>query len=99
MTTRRLYYYDAFQDNFTAQVLSCKPLADPLAGHDATCWGVLLDQTHLYPTSGGQPNDLGVINDIPLIDCIEEEDTESVIHVVQEKIAREHLPIRNEEPS
>ena len=28
MATRRLYYDDSFQDNFTAQVLSCVPLAE-----------------------------------------------------------------------
>src|SRR4029077_37819 len=59
ITTRRLYYDDAFHDNFTAQVVSCQPLSAVVAGQDTTCWGVLLDQTHLYPTPGGQPHALG----------------------------------------
>ena len=85
MTTRRLYYDDAFQDNFTAQVLSCQPLADPLAGHDANCWGVLLDQTHLYPTSGGQPNDLGKLGEANVLD-VRELENEDVLHVVDRPV-------------
>jgi alanyl-tRNA synthetase len=85
MATRRLYYDDAFQDNFTAQVLSCQPLADPLAGHDATCWGVLLDQTHLYPTSGGQPNDLGKLGEADVLD-VRDLENEDVLHVVDRPV-------------
>jgi alanyl-tRNA synthetase len=85
MTTRRLYYDDAFQDNFTANVLSCQPLADPLAGHDTTCWGVLLDQTHLYPTSGGQPNDLGKLGDANVLDVRDLENDE-ILHVVDRPV-------------
>jgi alanyl-tRNA synthetase len=85
MTTRRLYYDDAFQDNFTAQVLSCKPLADPLAGQDATCWGVLLDQTHLYPTSGGQPNDLGKLGEAKVLD-VRDVENDDILHVVDRPV-------------
>jgi Predicted metal-dependent hydrolases related to alanyl-tRNA synthetase HxxxH domain len=85
MATRRLYYDDAFQDNFTAKVLSCEPLADPLAGQDATCWGVLLDQTHLYPTSGGQPNDLGKLGDANVVD-VRELENDDILHVVDRPV-------------
>ena len=85
MTTRRLYYDDAFQDNFTAEVLSCKPLADPLAGQDATCWGVLLDQTHLYPTSGGQPNDLGKLGEANVLD-VRDLENDDILHVVDRPV-------------
>lgn len=81
MTTRRLYYDDSFQDNFTANVLSCQPMADPLAGQESSCWGVLLDQTHLYPTSGGQPNDFGKLGDANVVDVRELENGE-ILHVV-----------------
>src|SRR5690349_2335943 len=87
MTTRRLYYDDAFQDNFTAQVRSCKPLADPLVGQDATCWGVLLDQTHLYPTSGGQPNDRGKLGEANVLDVRDLENDE-ILHVVDRPVRR-----------
>jgi len=85
MTTRRLYYDDAFQDNFKAQVLSCQPLADPLAGHAATCWGVLLDQTHLYPTSGGQPNDLGKLGEANVLD-VRDLENDNILHVVDRPV-------------
>ncbi|HKF26124.1 MAG TPA: DHHA1 domain-containing protein [Candidatus Acidoferrum sp.] len=86
MPTRRLYYDDSFQDNFTAQVLSCQPMADMVAGQDSTCWGVLLDQTHLYPTSGGQPNDLGKLGDANVLDVRDLENDE-VLHVVDRPVA------------
>src|SRR5207244_12591131 len=41
----------------------------------------------LYPTSGGQPHDAGTINDIALIDCIEDEATGQVLHILENKIA------------
>jgi alanyl-tRNA synthetase len=85
MTTRRLYYDDSFQDNFSAHVLSCQPLADPLAGQDTTCWGVLLDQTCLYPTSGGQPNDLGKLGEANVLDVRDLENDE-VLHVVDRPV-------------
>lgn len=85
MPTRRLYFDDPFQDNFTAHVLKCEPLADPLAGHDATCWGVLLDQTHLYPTSGGQPNDLGKLGDANVLD-VRDLENEDILHVVDRPV-------------
>jgi len=85
MTTRRLYYDDSFQDNFTAHVLSCQPLSDIVASHDTSCWGVLLDQTHLYPTSGGQPSDLGKLGEANVLDVRELENDE-VLHVVDRPV-------------
>src|SRR5262245_30799616 len=49
-------------------------------------FGVLLDKTAFYPTSGGQPNDLGTINDIPLVDCFEDETTGAVIHLMEDAV-------------
>jgi len=85
MTTRRLYYDDSFQDNFTANVLSCQPMADPLAGQESSSWGVLLDQTHLYPTSGGQPNDFGKLGDANVVDVRDLENDE-ILHVVDRPV-------------
>jgi len=85
MTTRRLYYDDSFQDNFTANVVSCQPMADPLAGQESSSWGVLLDQTHLYPTSGGQPNDFGKLGDANVVDVRDLENDE-ILHVVDRPV-------------
>jgi len=81
MSTRRLYYDDAFKDSFTAQVLSCQPLSDSLAGHETTCWGVILDQTQLYPASGGQPSDRGKLGEANVLD-VRDVENDDVLHVV-----------------
>ena len=85
MATRRLYYDDAFQDNFTAQVLSCEVLAEPEDGAPEPRWGVFLDQTLLYPTSGGQPNDLGKLGEANVFD-VRDADDERILHVVDRPV-------------
>jgi alanyl-tRNA synthetase len=85
MATRRIYYDDAFQDNFTAQVLSCEVLAEPEDGAPEPRWGVFLDQTLLYPTSGGQPNDRGKLGDANVFD-VRENDDERILHVVDRPV-------------
>jgi alanyl-tRNA synthetase len=84
MATRRLYYDDSFQDNFTAQVLSCVPLADGEDSGFGPRWGVILDQTLLYPTSGGQPNDLGKLGQAEVVDVREQEDR--ILHVLDRPV-------------
>jgi alanyl-tRNA synthetase len=85
MATRRLYYDDSFQDIFTAHVLSCVPLSDAGDAGFGPRWGVVLDQTLLYPTSGGQPNDLGKLGDANVLDVYEREDR--IVHVVDGPVA------------
>jgi len=84
VTTRRLYYDDAFEKEFTAWVMHCEVLPpDVSAGITGTVWGLLLDRTAFYPTSGGQPNDLGKIGDANVIDVRDEGD--EILHVVDRK--------------
>ena len=64
MKTERLYYNDPYLLEFDATVVETTPMGDRL--------GVVLDKTAFYPTSGGQPNDLGTINDGELLDCFED---------------------------
>jgi len=78
MKTERLYYNDPFLLEFDATILEPRRVGDR--------FGVVLDKTAFYPTSGGQPNDLGSINDASLVDCIEEEETGAVIHVVDREL-------------
>jgi len=56
MSTDRLYYNDSCLHEFTAHVLDVKELKRE--GTHCT-WAVKLDRTAFYPTSGGQPFDLG----------------------------------------
>jgi alanyl-tRNA synthetase len=84
MTTRRLYYDDPFEREFTARVMSCEVLPpDVDSGITATVWGLILDRTAFYPTSGGQPNDLGKIADAKVLDVRDEGD--EIIHVVDRR--------------
>ena len=71
MKTERLYYNDPYLLEFEAMVLDVRPIGDS--------FGVILDRTAFYPTSGGQPNDLGTINDVRLLDCFEDETSGVVI--------------------
>src|SRR5258708_4618057 len=84
MATRRLYYDDSFQDNFSAQVLSCEVLEQAEDTPSGPRWGVVLDQTLLYPSSGGQPNDLGKIGEANVENVLDGEDR--IVHVVDSPV-------------
>ena len=68
--TERLYYRDSFLREFDARALSCEPEGDR--------WKVLLDRTAFYPTSGGQPHDLGLLGGAPVIEVADAE--EKIVH-------------------
>ena len=81
--THRLYYTDAGLTTFDARVRACRPTGD----HHV----VVLDQTAFYPTSGGQPHDLGTMqvlgpdrdpdtSPVSVLDVIDSDD-EGVLHV------------------
>jgi alanyl-tRNA synthetase len=88
MTTKRLYYDDAFTREFTAQVLSCEPegaaAPENPGGPPGALWRVKLDRTAFYATSGGQPHDKGLLGDARVVDVVDEE--EEVMHVVDKPI-------------
>ena len=58
--TDRLYYHDSFLREFDATVVSCTP--------DGPRWKVILNKTAFYPTSGGQPHDLGTLGDAQVVE-------------------------------
>jgi alanyl-tRNA synthetase len=77
--TERLYYNDPYLLEFDANVVDTTAVGER--------FGVILDRTAFYPTSGGQPNDLGVINNVALIDVFEDEATGAVIHVTDAPVS------------
>src|ERR1700675_2481045 len=85
MSTHRLYYDDSYLENFDARVLACSP-AEPVRGASGMqpAWEVLLDQTAFYPTSGGQPNDLGLLGEAVVLDVRDEED--GIVHIVDREV-------------
>ena len=62
--TERLYYTDCYLREFSARIVD-------RSGDGST---VYLDRTAFYPTSGGQPYDLGQIAGVPLVEVIDEDD-------------------------
>jgi alanyl-tRNA synthetase len=71
--TTRLYYQEPYKTTFAAVVTVCETAGDRPQ--------VLLDQTAFYPTSGGQPFDIGTLGDAQVVDVIEREDGE-IAHIV-----------------
>jgi len=59
--TERLYYDDSYLRQFTAHAIECAPDG-----------AVYLDRTAFYPTSGGQPCDLGFIAGVAVRDVVDE---------------------------
>jgi len=57
--TERLYYTDSYLTAFDASVVE--------TGEGGL--RVYLDRTAFYPSSGGQPNDLGTLNGIRVVDA------------------------------
>jgi alanyl-tRNA synthetase len=85
MSTHRLYYDDSYLQNFEARLMNCS-LAEPVAGDAGAqpAWEVVLEETAFYPTSGGQPHDLGLLNDAVVLDVREE--GEDVVHIVDREV-------------
>jgi len=65
----RLYYHNSYIRQFEAQIVGIEGL------------NVFLDATSFYPTSGGQPQDLGAINDIG-VTAVEELEDGRIAHTM-----------------
>lgn len=76
--TDRLYYSDAYRTEFDAEVTACTPDGDRFA--------VVLSATAFYPTSGGQPHDLGRLGDRAVVDVVDADDGH-LVHVVDGPLA------------
>ena len=81
--TARLYYQDPYVATFEATVVQHVRSADQLS--------VILDKTHFYPTSGGQPCDLGTINGVPVLDVSIQEKDGAILHLLADEIWDDHV--------
>lgn len=79
----RLYYDDCYTRDFAAQITE-RLLEN---GRPA----VILDRTYFYPTSGGQPNDSGTINGVPVLDVTTRKDDGAVLHLLAGEIADDQV--------
>ncbi|HXE58268.1 MAG TPA: alanyl-tRNA editing protein [Gemmatimonadales bacterium] len=77
--TERLYYTDAYLATFDAAVLERADGGRRL----------YLDRTAFYPTSGGQPNDLGRLGGAPVIDVVDE--GERIAHLLAEPVTADRV--------
>ncbi len=73
---KEIFYQNAYQREFDAEVLTCK------SGKRG--WGIVLSETAFYPEGGGQPGDRGFLNDVPVTDTRKKEDY--IVHYTAEKI-------------
>ena len=64
--TERLYYTDPYLREFDARVVRI----DDTDGNRS----IVLDRTAFYPTSGGQPFDVGRLGDLHVVDVVEDDD-------------------------
>jgi len=87
----RLYYADSFLQSFPAVVADVRELS---RAESESLWQIALDRTAFYPTSGGQPFDMGVLRafspggvslDVP-VDSVEEDDRGQVWHFVRKPL-------------
>ena len=65
VSTERLYIQDPYLREFTAHVVGRQVSGGKPA--------VALDRTAFYPTGGGQPNDRGTLDGVPVLDVIVED--------------------------
>lgn len=79
--TEKLYFRDAYLREFTARVLT----RETREGFPV----VVLDRTAFYPESGGQPHDLGWLNEIRVIRV--EEENGSILHFLEKELKGEEV--------
>jgi alanyl-tRNA synthetase len=72
--TTRLYYDDPYLAAFDAAVTTVEPRGQSIV--------VTLDRTAFYPTSGGQPFDVGTLGGLRVVDVIDRED-QAIEHVIE----------------
>src|SRR5271155_3186429 len=83
--SERLYYSDSFLRSFSSRVTDIRELTRT---DGQSVWQVALERTAFYPTSGGQPHDLGVLTatsrsgavlEVPVV-AVEEDEYGEVWH-------------------
>jgi alanyl-tRNA synthetase len=76
--SQRIYYTEPYRTTFDATVVSCTPQGDRFE--------VLLNETAFYPSSGGQPYDVGALGEARVVDVVDREDGE-VGHIVDRALS------------
>jgi len=91
--SERLYYSDSFLTSFSARVADIRELSRT---EGQSVWQIALDRTAFYPTSGGQPHDMGILKatsrsgaalDVPVAAVEEDEQGEVWHHTLKPLLA------------
>jgi alanyl-tRNA synthetase len=72
--TDRLYYDDPYLSEFDATVVETTT-------HEGRT-AVVLDRTAFYPSSGGQPFDVGTLSGARVLDVVADDESERILHIV-----------------
>jgi len=72
--TDRLYYADSYITHFEATVIQ-------QTTHEGKS-ALILNQTYFYPTSGGQPNDTGTIDNLQIKDVVVRDEDAAILHIL-----------------
>jgi len=83
--TERLYYHDSYLKEFEAGVVSAERAVGAAAAGER--WNVVLDRTAFYPTSGGQPHDLGTLGGARVLEVMDGDDG-NIVHVVEGNVTK-----------
>lgn len=65
LETNRLYYEDVYKKEFTAKVLECR--------EEKNGYRIILDESAFYPEGGGQPYDMGYLDDVRVVEVHEKD--------------------------
>jgi alanyl-tRNA synthetase len=76
--TERLYYTDPYLTEFDANLIAVESMDD---GRRAA----VLDRTAFYPSSGGQPFDIGSLGAAQVVDVVDRDD-DVVLHVIEGEV-------------
>ena len=82
--THRYYYDDSYVTSFQAEVLQ----NTDYEGQPA----LVLVGTYFYPTSGGQPHDVGTINGSEVVNVLSRPSDGAILHVLDGPVSGEILP-------
>ncbi len=77
--TERLYYNDSYKRRFVSRVREQVTQNGNAA--------LILDKTYFYPTSGGQPHDVGDIDGVEVLDVFIRPDDGAVLHLLADTIS------------
>ncbi len=77
MKTKRLYYTDSNLLSFNSRIAA--------VSQDEDKFVTVLEKTAFYPTSGGQQHDIGILQNVPVIDVI---DGDEIKHITESEVGK-----------